>query len=449
MNLRNRTAVISAVAVVVVVVLVFLFSRAIEKGAVETQAVGAEPAAFRTADKCVTCHKRSTPAIAGQWAVSTHARRGITCRDCHVVTRGHPTAQLHEGEIISSVVTPKVCSRCHPREAQQFAHSRHGLPAWVALVGEQALAPAQLAEYRDVAELRPGPTGIVGAMRNALHAIEGPEVTPLACDRCHSIGRPNADGSNGNCNKCHFRHEFSRVQVRKPETCNNCHIGPDHPQWEIYEESAHGILYHTQGDRWNWLQEPGRLTVQDFPAPTCQVCHMSGFGAAGTTHDVGDRLSWFLFAETSDKRPSAIENRDRMKQVCRECHAPKYIDDEYKRADAVVTAVNRRTQEAKQIMTSLVRDGVLTTADFDHPIKFTAFDLWHYYGRTAKFGAFMQGADYTQWHGMYPLLSELAKLKQQASELRREHAATGRPAVTPVLPGSVTLPTGALPGGGR
>ncbi|MGQ9523265.1 MAG: hypothetical protein ACUVTZ_00355 [Armatimonadota bacterium] len=39
MNLRNRTAAVSAGAVVVVAVLVFLFSRTLEKGAVQTPSV--------------------------------------------------------------------------------------------------------------------------------------------------------------------------------------------------------------------------------------------------------------------------------------------------------------------------------------------------------------------------------------------------------------------------
>ena len=46
------------------------------------------------------------------------------------------------------------------------------------------------------------------------------------------------------------------------------------------------------------------------------------------------------------------------------------------------------------------------------------FDLWHYYGRTAKHGAFMGGADFVQWHGFYEINVKLAELKKQAEELR-------------------------------
>ena len=50
-----------------------------------------------------------------------------------------------------------------------------------------------------------------------------------------------------------------------------------------------------------------------------------------------------------------------------------------------------------------------------------AFDLWHYYGRTAKHGAFMGGADFVQWHGNYELVAKSVELRQMAEELRAAH----------------------------
>ena len=57
------------------------------------------------------------------------------------------------------------------------------------------------------------------------------------------IGRINPDGSEGSCTACHSRHAFSAAQARTPDTCGKCHMGPDHPQIEIYNESKHGIAY--------------------------------------------------------------------------------------------------------------------------------------------------------------------------------------------------------------
>ena len=62
----------------------------------------------------------------------------------------------------------------------------------------------------------------------------------------------------------------------------------------------------------------------------------------------------------------------------------------------------------------------MTPEPFDEPIDFINFDLWHHWGRTAKFGAWMQGPDYTQWHGAYPMLRELVELRRMAAELKGE-----------------------------
>ncbi len=49
------------------------------------------------------------------------------------------------------------------------------------------------------------------------------------------IGRLNLDGTRGSCTACHSRHDFSPRRARQPENCGKCHLGPDHPQKEIYE----------------------------------------------------------------------------------------------------------------------------------------------------------------------------------------------------------------------
>jgi hydroxylamine dehydrogenase len=46
--------------------------------------------------------------------------------------------------------------------------------------------------------------------------------------------------------------------------------------------------------------------------------------------------------------------------------------------------------------------------------------MWHYYGRTAKHGAFMGGADFVQWHGFYELVNKLTSIKHAAKELREK-----------------------------
>lgn len=365
-----------------------------------------------TDNQCVSCHQQTTPGIVQQYSHSTMAAANVTCEDCHEVDEEFPTAIEHEGTFVVNQPTTAMCEGCHQQETATFYQSRHSLPAYVAMVGVDALTAEQREMYERIPEAELGPN----QERNALFDIEGPELTRFACESCHNIGRPRVDGSVGECQQCHLRHEFSLEQARKPETCNYCHIGPDHPQFEIYQESPHGIAYATSGDEWNWEAEAGTLTVMDFPAPTCATCHFSGFGASGTTHDVGDRLTWYLFAPISERRPNWQENMVNMQNVCRECHSNTFIEDFYSDADAATERVNELVEQGNEIVAPLDEHGLRTAEFFDEPVDFIQFELWHHWGRTAKFGVWMQGPDYTQWHGVYEMLVELSELEEIVHE---------------------------------
>jgi len=404
-----RVLIIGLIAVIVVpglALVMFAISNAIRPETIPVNALA------NSTDACVTCHRNTTPGIVEQFGHSTMAAANVTCRNCHEVAASYPGAVEHEGTWVLNQPTTAMCQTCHGAEVAQYLQSRHALPAYVAMVGVEGLTDDQRVMFEAIPEAT-NPN----LQRNALFAIEGPDVTRFACQSCHSIGAPAADGSIGECRHCHIRHEFSLTQARKPETCNACHIGPDHPQWEIYQESPHGIMYMVQGDGWNWEAEPGTLTVNDFPAPTCATCHISAFGASGTTHDVGERLTWFLFAPISDRRPGWQDNQVRMQNVCRECHNENFIQELYTAGDRAVEAVNAWVRESDEIMAPLKEQGVLTSELFDQPIDFTYFELWHHWGRTAKFGVWMQGPDYTQWHGAYEILSDLAELREFAAQM--------------------------------
>jgi hypothetical protein len=199
-------------------------------------------------------------------------------------------------------------------------------------------------------------------------------------------------------------------------------MGPDHSQLEIYEESKHGVMFHAQAHLLNLSAHPEKLTTEDMFVPTCATCHMSGINGLSVTHDPGERLSYKLFDEISEKRPDYARARAKMQDVCRNCHTPATIDRVYNEAEQIVASTNDKVREVKEIVEGLRKDGLLSQQGFTQPIDFDYFDLWHYYGRTSKHGAFMGGADFTQWHGNYPLLRATIDIKAQAEELRRRHA---------------------------
>jgi hydroxylamine dehydrogenase len=363
-------------------------------------------------DNCFACHNAITPGVTRQFSQSHMAiEHGVTCTDCHLVAADYPGAQAHYGTFFLVTPTPAKCQACHAQETQEYMQSRHSLPAYVAVNGATNLNAAQLAMYQAI------PEGLFDPNKSEhpLAALEGPAITSFACNACHSIGQPHADSSVGQCQSCHLTHTFSLEQARKPETCNACHIGPDHPQTEIYAESAHGIAYATDGQNWNWEAPVGKMSIADIQAPTCATCHFSAFGGAPGTHDMGERLTTYSFAAISTLRPSADTNARRMQAVCQPCHGPLKITTLYDGANKLVSAVNDLVKQSDAVMADLKSKGLLTATPFDEPIDYTYFEIWHHWGRTAKFGAWMNGPDYTQWHGIYELEKALAELKAEAA----------------------------------
>ena len=240
------------------------------------------------------------------------------------------------------------------------------------------------------------------------------------------IGRLNLDGSRGSCSACHSRHDFSPRRARQPENCGKCHLGPDHPQKEIYEESKHGVAYRDLREYMS-LDSADWVLGRDYSqAPTCATCHMSGNmrNDGRITHDPGERISWtnrppislvmdtdidgnIVKATDADERrdlivDSAVDKRNRMKDVCQHCHTPDYVNAFYVQYDDLVVLYNEKfAKPGTDIMNALQAEGLITPTQFDDEIEWTWFYLWHHEGRRARHGASMMAPDYTHWHGMY------------------------------------------------
>ena len=200
------------------------------------------------------------------------------------------------------------------------------------------------------------PEGVSAAAVNGCWQCHGSEVKVLPNGKLDpatwpntGIGRINPDGSRGSCSACHSRHIFSSVLARRPENCGKCHMGPDHPQIEIYEESKHGIAFHANIDKMN-MDNPKWILGEDYnAAPTCATCHISATPKQPVNHDVGMRISWnnrpaiSVRPELSDEKmglPGAKVNwqtrRENMQDVCRNCHNQQFIDAFYIQYDALI-----------------------------------------------------------------------------------------------------------------
>jgi len=426
-----------------------------------------------SSQSCVDCHEQSSRGIVDHWKGSTHAQKGVGCVECHQAAERDADAFSHFGATIATVVTPRDCGRCHEIEAKEFAASHHAkagnilasLDNFLAETVEGARAPfnphsptpgkavdkvngmasaivgCQQCHGSKVAltstdggkisvdDLEPGSDGApsnLDAVAKVLKDESGKPVFHPSTWPNTGIGRLNLDGSRGSCSACHSRHDFSPRRARQPENCGKCHLGPDHPQKEVFEESKHGVAYRDLKDEMNLSAATWVLGKDYSQAPTCATCHLSGHSRndGKITHDPGERISWTnrppvslvmdtdinhqVVTETDPaKRRELISDtadakRRRMKDVCQHCHTSGYVNAFYRQYDDFVILYNEKfAKPGRAIMVALRAQSLITKVQFDEPIEWTWFYLWHHEGRRARHGASMMAPDYAHWHGMY------------------------------------------------
>ena len=389
------------------------------------------------AQACIACHQTTTPGVFADWAKSRHANANITCLDCHLIQPGdQDIAQDHEkyygrsdlpwGEEkykmpIASIVTPKDCSRCHPDEATQYSKSKHANTIEIMWKLDPWLNKGMNSDNERT-------TGCFNCHGTVVKIDDKGKIDPATWPNA-GVGRINLDGSKGACTSCHNRHRFSVAEARKPEACDQCHLGPDHPQIEIYEESKHGTIYLAYKDEYNFDAAGGTWTPGvDYRAPTCAACHMSGSGKEPTSHDVTQRLSWETQAPLT-VRPQDIKpfpsgsnwqsERQKMKNVCSACHGNAWIDDFYEGFDKAVEEYNEvYFKPAKAKLGELYEKGLLdNTKFFDERLEVEYYELWHHEGRRARMGVMMMAPDYAWWHGFYECKLRFANYMEEANHL--------------------------------
>ena len=298
-------------------------------------------------------------AFSGTGPKVASANANITCLDCHLVQPGdQDVAQGHEkyysrsdmpwGEAkykmpIAAIVTPKDCSRCHPDEATQYSKSKHANTIEIMWKLDPWLNNGMNSENeRKVGCLACHGTEIKIDDKGKIDPDTWPNV---------GVGRLNLDGSKGSCTSCHTRHRFSVAEARMPEACDSCHLGPDHPQIEIFEESKHGTIYNAFKDEYNFDAAGGTWTA-GRGLPCTHLCGLPHVRHGQRTHQPRcDRsgLSWEtqapLTVRPQDFKPFPSgtnwqDERRKMQNVCSACHSESWISDFYNGFDKAVEEYN-------------------------------------------------------------------------------------------------------------
>ncbi len=447
--------------------------------------------------KCIMCHLKENKSLVLQWETSPHAAaKGgqVGCFTCHAAEKGDEIGYMHEGSFIKAILTPNDCAKCHEPVAKQMAVSHHATAGEIMASLDNMLAEIVGGMPGNKANMASGCWqchGSVIALKRDKNgkplrsSTDAPQMDHNTWPNT-GIGRINIDGTKGVCIACHSKHSFRASVARQPENCGKCHLGPDHPQKEIYEESKHGIAFYSA------MREPGAnsmnimkdgkwvLGEDYYTAPTCSTCHMGAFvklngSVAPNSHNVGDRLSWNLRAPVSSKlnrvtftdgtvtditgdippRPgqkansktyvregdklkkiiaekiikevvSWKERRALMQGMCKSCHGINQIRGFYSQLDDLVNLYNDKfAKPGKKLVGMLKKDGIWKGSGFQTKLGYTWFEIWHHEGRRARMAAAMHAPDYVHWHGMYEIARNFYhEFLPEVQELA-EHAGKG------------------------
>ena len=361
------------------------------------QAIGLKELS-RQSQECIECHKKESQALYQQWGQSKHYRANVGCYECHAANKSDPDAIRHYDQTIATIVSPKDCARCHAREVEEFSGSHHSKGGRI--IGSLDNVLAEIVEGNNGMRTPGFPEGNSAAAVNGCWQCHGSQVKVLPDGKLDpatwpntGIGRINPDGTEGSCSACHGRHAFSAAQARHPDTCGKCHLGPDHPQKEIYEESKHGIAFAANIQRMN-LESAKWIVGEDYSAaPTCSTCHMSATKNQAVTHDIGMRISWnnrpvlSVRPEVSDAKMNLPGKdvpwqlrRQNMKDVCTNCHNKLWVDNFYVQYDSLIDLYNEKFAKPGRDLYKLAGP-LLRPVKFGNKIDFTWFEIWHHEGR--------------------------------------------------------------------
>ncbi len=411
----------------------------------------ATSASVAVADDCIDCHTKVSPGMVKDFQASKHAESGeVTCSTCH--GEAHSTAEDYKK---ATLPREAVCMECHEEQYNSFAMGKHNF-GWTSLNAIPAthMAPDEL--------------------------IEGGR----GCGGCHNMGikseeqlKAQADAGyryqTNSCDECHTRHTFSKKEANNPRACQTCHMGYDHPQWEMWSSSKHGVRYFAKLE--------GSLP-EGAAAPTCQTCHLpdgthqneTAWGFLGVRlplpedkQEAADRVVILkalgvLDPETGE--PTAIldavkavrmvkldqasweKERNKMLDTCSNCHSRSYAKEQLEMGDSILGKADRLMAEAITTVAELYKDGIIKKpAGYPHNYPFL-LSFMHTNGakwnedldslsfidqvllrmfmkhRMRAYQAFFHvNPDYAYWYGWNMMTEDLGEIKELAKTMRATH----------------------------
>jgi len=390
-----------------------------------------------SANDCLDCHKNVTPKIVSDWELSKHGENGIECQVCHgdEHSNGFDITKV-------KIPTPETCAMCHKEKVDEFNKGKHAL-AWAAM---KAMPTAHWQ-----------PMALMEGMKG--------------CGGCHKIGIKTDEEikqlkSEGqvfgiaSCDACHTRHLFSVKEAQQPQACETCHMGFDHPQWEMYSSSKMGIRY--------LLKQNGTLPA-DAAAPTCQICHLQdgnhenrtawGFLAVRLPMPedkkwASDRIAILQALGVLDpdgnptKRLEVVKaadvvrvtqedwqkERDKMLAVCSQCHSSNFAKGELAKGDDMIRQADNLTADAIRTVGKLYKEGIIKKPDsynYDFPDLLTFHDaptmieqklfVMFFKHRMRTFqGTFHSNPDYALWYGWSAMKQDLTEIKTLAADMKEK-----------------------------
>lgn len=397
-------------------------------------------------ESCIICHQGVTPELVTDWMVSKHSENDVTCSVCH--------GKDHTGpQNVNLVRLPDehLCSQCHEKQFDEFAKGKHNF-GWTSM---NALP---------ITHVEPD------------ELIEGGR----GCGGCHNMGiktdtQKNDQRDKGyryqnnSCDECHTRHTFSKNEALNPRACQQCHMGYDHPQWEMWSSSKHG-------SRW-FAKDSGDLP-EGAPVPTCQYCHLpngthenrTAWGFLGVRLPLPEDPQWkadrvtilkalgVLNPETGKptERLEAVKavdlvrltekawrtEREKMISICSKCHSKRYARSQLEMGDKIMQKTDRLLAEAIDIVSDLYKDGIIKKPDnyaFAYPdflyfmqtgggntdklsyIEQVLFQMYMKHRMRTYQAFFHVNPDYAYWYGWAMMVKDLGEIKELSSTMRATH----------------------------